>query len=71
MDNWSLVYAGFDPLQEGHREALCTLGNGYFATRGAAEESQADDIHYPGTYLAGCYNRLDTAIAGRTVTNED
>ncbi len=71
MDNWSLIYDGFDPAQEGHREALCTLGNGYVATRGAAEESPADDIHYPGTYLAGCYNQLDTTIAGRTVANED
>ena len=33
---WSLVFEGFDPAQEGIREALCTLGNGYFATRGAA-----------------------------------
>ena len=33
-------------------------GNGYFATRGAAEEADADEIHYPGTYLAGGYNRL-------------
>lgn len=71
MDDWSLVYDEFDPAQEGHREALCTLGNGYFATRGAAEESFADAVHYPGTYIAGCYNRLETSIAGRTVTNED
>ncbi|MFO8034543.1 MAG: trehalose-phosphatase, partial [Candidatus Bipolaricaulota bacterium] len=39
---WRLMYEGFDPQQEGHREALCTLGNGYFAARGAAFESQAD-----------------------------
>ena len=70
MNEWSLAYDGFDPEQEGLREALCTLGNGYFATRGAAEESHADGIHYPGTYFAGCYNRLKTTIAGRTVTNE-
>ncbi len=71
MSEWSLVYEGFDPHNEGLREALCTLGNGYFATRGAAEEKPADDVHYPGTYVAGLYNRLDTPIAGRTVTNED
>ncbi|MDR4481390.1 MAG: HAD-IA family hydrolase [Nitrospira sp.] len=68
---WSLVFEGFDPAQEGIREALCTLGNGYFATRGAAAWSVADDIHYPGTYLAGGYNRLRTDIAGRVVENED
>jgi beta-phosphoglucomutase family hydrolase len=68
---WSLVFDGFDPAQEGIREALCTLGNGYFATRGAAVGAVADDIHYPGTYLAGGYNRLPTHIAGRVVENED
>jgi alpha,alpha-trehalase len=68
---WSLVYDHFDPGQEGLREALCTLGNGYFATRGAAPETEADEIHYPGAYLAGGYNRLRTEIAGRTVENED
>ncbi|MDT8320440.1 MAG: glycosyl hydrolase family 65 protein [Xanthomonadales bacterium] len=68
---WSLVFEGFDPAQEGVREALCTLGNGYFATRGAAAGAQADDVHYPGTYLAGGYNRLRTDIAGRVIENED
>src|SRR5680860_1204022 len=68
---WSLVFEGFDPAQEGIREALCTLGNGYFATRGAAAWAKADGIHYPGTYLAGGYNRLRTDIAGRVVENED
>jgi alpha,alpha-trehalase len=71
MNSWKLVYEGFDPKSESLREALCTLGNGYFATRGAAPESEADEIHYPGTYLAGGYNRLKTEIAGRVVENED
>lgn len=68
---WSLVYDDFDPAQEGMREALCALGNGYFTTRGAAPWARADDVHYPGTYLAGGYNRLRTDIAGRVVENED
>jgi alpha,alpha-trehalase len=71
MSNWLLQYEGFDPDQEKLRETLCTLGNGYFATRGAAEESKADAIHYPGTYLAGGYNRLKTEISGRDIYNED
>lgn len=71
MTDWTLRYQGFDPAQEGLREALCTLGNGYFCTRGAAEESEAGETHYPGTYLAGGYNRLETEIAGRTIENED
>ena len=68
---WSLVYEGFDPAREGIREALCALGNGYFATRGAGAWAVADDVHYPGTYLACGYNRLRTDIAGRVVENED
>lgn len=66
---WS--YEGYDPDQEALRESLCTLGNGYFATRGAAPECAADDVHYPGTYAAGCYNRLHSTVAGRRVENED
>jgi trehalose/maltose hydrolase-like predicted phosphorylase len=68
--DWLLVYDGFDPAREGLREALCTLGNGFFATRGAAPESRADGIHYPGTYVAGCWNRLRDEIAGQSVDNE-
>lgn len=71
MKDWSFVYEGFDPRQERLREALCTLGNGYFATRGAAPESDADAVHYPGTYLAGGYNRLKTEIEGKIIENED
>ena len=68
---WSLTYNDYEPAKEGLREALCTLGNGYFAVRGAAAESRADGVHYPGTYLAGGYNRLSTEIADRMVENED
>ncbi len=53
------------------REALCTLGNGYYATRGALELADADGVHYPGTYLAGGYNRLRSEIRGHVVENED
>jgi trehalose/maltose hydrolase-like predicted phosphorylase len=69
-DGWSLPYDRFDPTSETLREALCTLGNGYFATRGSAPESTADGAHYPGTYVAGVFNRRPTTIAGRTVENE-
>ena len=71
VSTWVLAYEGFDPDREGLREALCTLGNGYFATRGAAPEARADDVHYPGTYVAGCYDRLVTEVSGRSVVNED
>ena len=68
---WSLFYDRFDPAQEGIREALCALGNGYFATRGSAAWAVMDDVYYPGTYLACGYNRQRTDIAGRIVENED
>jgi trehalose/maltose hydrolase-like predicted phosphorylase/beta-phosphoglucomutase-like phosphatase (HAD superfamily) len=68
---WTLEYDGFDPSRQGLREALCAVGNGYFVTRGALPEATADGVHYPGTYVAGLYNRLATEIAGRTVENED
>ena len=72
MPAWTLTYEGFLPAEEGLREALCVLGNGYFCTRGAVEWADASaGIHYPGTYLAGGYNRLVTEIAGRPVENED
>jgi alpha,alpha-trehalase len=70
-DPWTLAYDGFDPASEGLRETLCALGNGFFVTRGAAADVIADDIHYPGTYLAGGYNRLTTEVAGRPIENED
>ncbi len=71
MSRWLLTYKGYDPAEEGLREALCTLGNGYFATRGAAPEVVAGDVHYPGTYFAGLYNRLGTEMSGRVIENED
>ncbi|MFH9547979.1 glycoside hydrolase family 65 protein [Streptomyces sp. NPDC051445] len=71
MTGWTWEYDGYEPAQERLRESLCTLGNGYFATRGALPECAADDVHYPGTYVAGCYDRLTTDVAGRRVENED
>ncbi len=70
LTEWSLVYQGFDPAQERLREALCALGNGRFATRGAAPEAEADGVHYPGTYAAGCYNRLTSEVGDRPLEDE-
>ena len=71
QDEWSITYHDYDPKKERSREALLTVGNGYFGTRGAAEESEANAINYPGTYMAGMYNRLVTNVSGRDVENED
>jgi alpha,alpha-trehalase len=71
MIGWELAYDGYDPAQEGVRETLCALGNGYLATRGAAPESSADGVHYPGTYIAGCYDRLTTEVGELVLESED
>jgi trehalose/maltose hydrolase-like predicted phosphorylase len=68
---WNLTFDEWKPEDQPLREALCTLGNGYLATRGAAEENDAGGPHYPGTYLAGGYNRLESEVAGQIIENED
>lgn len=68
---WKLTYKKFKPEEEKLREALTTLGNGYFGTRGAATEADAGDVHYPGNYIAGVFNTLPTKISGKTIYNED
>ena len=71
MLHWQFEYQNYEPGKQKLREALCALGNGYFVTRGAFEESEAGQFDYPGTYLAGGYNRLKTEIKGRIIENED
>ncbi|MET1039430.1 MAG: glycosyl hydrolase family 65 protein [Acidimicrobiales bacterium] len=69
-DRARLVFEGYDPASEGQREALCSLGNGYLATRGVAPEATDDGVHYPGTYVAGVYNRLVDAVDGHQLDHE-
>ncbi|MFN2239273.1 MAG: beta-phosphoglucomutase family hydrolase [Thermoanaerobaculia bacterium] len=71
MRHWELIYRSWDPERQPLREVLCAVGNGLLVTRGAFEEVRAGGPHYPGTYMAGGYNRLETEIAGRVVENED
>ena len=70
MTAWRLRYEGYDAGAEPLRETLCTIGNGRFATRGAAPESRAGGCHYPGTYAAGIFNRLGADVDGHHVQNE-
>ncbi|MFW9906735.1 MAG: beta-phosphoglucomutase family hydrolase, partial [Candidatus Thorarchaeota archaeon] len=70
-EKWTLGYFDYDEDDEKKREALLTIGNGYFGTRGVMEEFKANGINYPGTYIAGVYNKLRSHIAGKTVINED
>lgn len=66
-----MKYSGWSKEKHPLQEALCTLGNGFFATRAALETADDDGTNYPGTYLAGGYNRLKSKIRDREVENED
>ena len=70
-DQWVLSYKNFSKEHESTRESLCTIGNGYFGTRGSFEESKFNEMSYPGTYIAGMYNRLESIISDRKIQNED
>lgn len=69
-DPWTLCFVGFDPAVEGAREALLTIGNGYLATRGAMTHAGSDEVHCPGTYVAGIYDRLTSVVEGRRREDE-
>ncbi|HNQ67584.1 MAG TPA: beta-phosphoglucomutase family hydrolase [Bacteroidales bacterium] len=70
-DLWCLKYVDFIPENERSRESLLTVGNGFFASRGSFCEEKASNNHYPGTYMAGVYNKLPSVIQGKTIYNED
>jgi beta-phosphoglucomutase family hydrolase len=61
-DQWTLSYHDYSRQEEGIREVLLAVGNGYFGTRGALEETEANGINYPGTYISGVYNRLESEV---------
>jgi trehalose/maltose hydrolase-like predicted phosphorylase len=70
-NDWIVQYKKWDPKDHPLQEALCTLGNGYFCTRAALEFEPDNNHNYPGTYLAGGYNRLTSVIQGKEIENED
>ncbi len=69
-DGWHLTYRPTSEVAEGMRETLLTLANGYVGTRGAATWATDDGVRYPGTYLAGLYNRLETDLGDQHVEHE-
>jgi len=71
QDSWLLKYHDYDTEKERSREAMLTVGNGYFGTRGALEESRANKVNYPGTYITGLFNRLVSKVGERDIENED
>ncbi|MBD3202807.1 beta-phosphoglucomutase family hydrolase [Candidatus Woesearchaeota archaeon] len=70
-DRWSISYYDYSKEKETTVESLLTIGNGYFGTRGAMEEFKSNDFSYPGTYIAGVYNTLESEVKNRIVKNED
>jgi beta-phosphoglucomutase family hydrolase len=71
QDSWLLKYHDYNLEQERSREALLAVGNGYFGTRGALEESRANKVNYPGTYITGLFNRLVSKVGEKEIENED
>lgn len=69
---WKLEYHTYHKDGESVREAICTVGNGYVGSRGChATERDNNEEHYPGTYLAGIFNKLTSNVHGKNVDNTD
>ncbi len=70
---WELNYYDYLPEKERIRETLCTIGNGYFGTRGCfiTQDISKPDEHYPGTYINGIYNKAKSKIKGKEIYNSD
>ncbi len=70
-DGWKLGYTGFKPDDEKLRETMTVVGNGYLGVRGAMETERAGEVSYPGTYMAGIFNKTPTPLHGRDIYNND
>ncbi len=70
-EGWNLTYTDFSLKDEKLRETLTSIGNGYIGVRGAYEGSSDSHYHYPGTYIAGVFNRLPSDVHGQTIFNND
>lgn len=70
-EGWNLSYSSWSPREEKLRETLTASGNGYMGVRGAFESGMQSQHHYPGTYLAGIFNKLPSEVHGQTVWNND
>ncbi len=70
-EGWNLTYNEFSPKDERLRETLTSIGNGYMGVRGASEGSPSSEFHYPGTYIAGIFNKLPSKVHGQTIFNND
>ena len=71
FDGWNLTYTDYSSKDEKLRETLTSCGNGYLGVRGAYESSSCSSHHYPGTYIAGIFNRVPSEVHGQTIFNND
>ncbi len=71
FEGWNQTYTDYSAKEEKLRETLTAVGNGYLGVRGAYEGSSYSAHHYPGTYLAGIFNRVPSLVHGQTVYNND
>ena len=71
FEGWNLTYTDFSAKDEKLRETLSATGNGYMGVRGAYEGSSISHYHYPGTYIAGVFNRVPSEVHGQTIFNND
>lgn len=71
FEGWNLTYTDFSPKDEKLRETLTATGNGYLGVRSAYEGSSVSQHHYPGTYIAGIFNRVPSDVHGQTIFNND
>ncbi|GAB7023353.1 beta-phosphoglucomutase family hydrolase [Salidesulfovibrio brasiliensis] len=70
-DDWRLSYNGFEAGDEKLRETLTAVGNGYVGVRGAYECECSSYYFYPGTYIAGIFNKVPSKVQGRDIYNND
>jgi len=68
---WKYEINQYTPENERTYESLFAVGNGYFGSRGINVENTSSKYSYPGTYIAGVYNHLDSIIEGKVISNED
>jgi len=71
FEAWNQTYTEYVGREERLRETLTSVGNGYLGVRGAYEGSPCSSHHYPGTYIAGIFNRLPSLVHDQTVFNND
>ena len=71
FEGWNLTYTDYSAKDEKLRETLTSTGNGYMGVRGAYDGSTISHYHYPGTYIAGIFNRVPSEVHGQTIFNND